>query len=275
MTSSSLTPASDKRSALKTAKKKQDTASLIQFLVIGFSGGTLLIQLLLFGAFAKLASKPAPSLVQLSNGDAIAVTAQDSKAREPETIKRFVADSLILLMSWHNQLPAQRDANGTLLPPSPDPGMSLDVGGKTMRVTSPAYQASYAFEESFREELIALLASSTPQAVFTGQVQTLLSFQAITEPEELEPGRWQLSVVGNLIQSKVGTAQTQHQPFNRKIIVRAIETPALPEEGELATALALAVHSVRQSGLEIESMEALDESFTASASPVKPIAPVK
>ena len=264
MTSSPIAPTSDKRSALKVAKKKQDAASLIQFLVIGLSGGTLLVQLLLFGAYAKLASKPAPSLVQLSNGDAIAVAATDSKAREPETIKRFVADSLIVLMSWHNQLPAQRDANGTLLPPSPDPGMSLDVRGKTLRVTSPAYQASFAFEETFREELIALLATSTPPAVFTGQVQQLLSFQAITEPEELEPGRWQLSVVGHLIQSKVGTAQTQRQPFNRKIIVRAIDTPALPEEGTLATALALAVQNIRQSGLEIESMEALDESFTAA-----------
>lgn len=264
MTSSPLAPTSDKRSALKRAKQQQDAASLTQFLVIGLSGTTLLTQLLLWGAYTQLARKPAPSLVQLSTGEAIAVTATDPLAREPDTIKRFVADSLIVLMSWHNQLPPQRDANGTVLPPAPDPGMSLEVQGKTMRVTSPAYQASYAFEETFREELMALLASSTPPAVFNGQVQQLLSFQAITEPEAIEPGRWQLSVVGHLIQSQVGTAQTQRQPFNRKIVVRAIDTPPLPQDGALATPLAQAVQIIRQSGLEIESMEALDPSFSSA-----------
>lgn len=262
MTHSPLAPAATpKRDALKTAKKQQDAAALTQFLVIGLSAATLLIQLLLLGAFAKLAAKPAPSLVQLQTGEAIAVTAQDHQAREPETIKRFVADALILLMSWHNQLPAQRDDNGTLLPPATDPGMTLNLNGKQLRLTSTAYQASFAFDEAFREELVQLLASSTPGGVFTGQVQTLLSLQAITEPEELEPGRWQLSVVGHLIQSQVGTAQTQRQPFNRRIIIRAVDTPPLPAAGELASPWALAVHSIRQAGLEIESMEALDEPF--------------
>jgi len=253
-----------KRDALRAAKKRQDAASLVQFLVIGCSGATLLLQLLLFGAFAKLASKPAPSLVQLQTGESIAVTATDSKAREPENIKRFVADSLILLMSWHNQLPAQRDANGTLLPPGTDPGMALNVEGKTLRLTSPAYQASFAFDEVFREELVNLLATSTPHEVFTGQVQTLLSFQAITEPEEIEPGRWQLSVVGNLIRARVGTAETESEPFNRQITVRAIDTPPLPEDGEFSSSVALAVHGIRRAGLEIESMEALDDSLTSS-----------
>ena len=262
--SSAKAEAKSKRDALRAAKQNQDAAARVQFLVIVCSGATLLIQLLLFGAFAKLASKPAPSLVQLSNGDAIAVKATHSKAREPATIKHFVADSLILLMSWHNQLPAQRDANGTLLPPGTDPGMALNIEGKTLRLTSPAYQASYAFDEAFREDLVKLLATSTPHGVFTGQVQTLLSFQAITEPEELEPGRWQLTVVGQLIQSKVGTAQTQRKPFNRTLIVRAIDTPPLPEDGSLASPLALAVHGIRQAGLEIESMEALDETFAVA-----------
>lgn len=267
MTTSTAAPAAtdstSKRNALKAAKQQQDAAALTQFLMIGLSGATLFIQLLLFGSFAKLANKPAPSLVQLQTGESIAVTAMGSQAREPENIKRFVADSLILLMSWHNQLPAQRDANGTLLPPGRDPGMELNVNGKTLRLTSPAYQASFAFDEAFREELVGLLATQTPKGVFTGEVQTLLSFQAITEPEEIEPGRWQLSVVGNVIKSRVGTAQTERQPFNRQIIVRAIDTPPLPDGGALSSPIALVVHSVRQAGLEIESMEALDASLTS------------
>lgn len=253
-----------KRKALKAAKQKQDALALTHLLVVGLSGVTLLVQLLLFAAFAKLANKPTPSLVQLQTGEAVSVTATDSQAREPELIKRFVADSLILLMSWHNLLPAQRDANGTLLPPSLDNGMELNVNGKTLRLTSPAYQASFAFDEAFREELVELLATGTPNGVFTGQVQTLLSFQAITEPEQIEPGRWRLSVVGNIITSQVGTAQTQRQPFNRQIIVRAIDTPPLPQDGALSSPIALAVHSIRQAQLEIESMEALDESFTSA-----------
>ena len=269
MTTSNLPPgaadASSKRNALKTAKKKQDAAALTHLVVMGSCGATLFLQLLLFGAFAKLANQPAPSLVQLQTGEAVAVGAMGNQDRHPETIKRFVADSLILLMSWHNQLPAQRDANGTLLPAGTDPGMEISVRGKTQRLTSPAYQASFVFDEAFRQELVELLANSTPKEVFTGQIQSLLTFQAITEPEEIEPGRWQLSVVGNVIQSRVGTAQTESKPFNRKIIVRAIDTPPLPEDGALSSPIGLAVHAVRQAGLEIESMEALDDSFVSFA----------
>lgn len=253
-TPSQTTP---KREALKAAKKRQDASSLAQFLLLGLIGTNLVVSLGLLGLYGTLAGKPVPSLVQLATGEAIRVAPQDSKAREPETIKRFVADSLILLMSWNNQLPPQRDENGSLLPPLADPGMALKLDGKDVRLTSTAYQASYAFDEAFREELVEQLAAQTPTGVFDGSAQTLLTLQAITEPEEIEPGRWTISVVGNVVSAQANTGQTTREPFNRTLIVRAIDSPPLPLNGEAATPLALAVQSVRQSGLEIESMEAL------------------
>ena len=254
-------PKALKLNRLRQDKRKRDSIALIALTSLGLAGTSLIVQLFLFLAYAQLARKPAPSLVQLNDGEAIAVQAMGSLERDPAVIQRFVTDSLILLMSWHNNLPAGRDDYGNLGEPIEDQGVEVtDGNGDRRRITTSAFQASFTFNEGFRQELVQLLAEMTPEAVFTSKVQSLLMFQAVTQPKLIEPGKWSLSVVGYLVQSKTGHADTQRIPFNKEVIVKAVDTPPLPGDGALSSPLEAAVSGIRQAGLEIELMQDLQPS---------------
>lgn len=240
-------------------KRNRDSMALVALTSLGLAGISLVVQLFLFLAYAQLARKPAPSLVQLTNGETIAVRAMGSLERDPAVVQRFVTDSLILLMSWHPRLPASRDRYGNLAEAQTDTGVEVsDAQGNQRRITTTAFQASFTFAEHFRQELVQLLAQMTPEGVFSGKAQTLLMFQAVTQPESLGPGRWSVSVVGHLVYSKTGSAETQRIPFNKQVIVRAVDTPPLPHDGALASPLEAAVQGIRQAGLEIEQMQDLE-----------------
>lgn len=261
-------PKALKLNRLRQDKRKRDSIALIALTSLGLAGTSLLAQLFLFLAYAQLARKPAPSLVQLNDGQAIAVRAMGTVERDPLVVQRFVTDSLILLMSWHNNLPAGRDDYGNLGEPLEDLGIEVTNGkGDRRRVTTSAFQASFTFSESFRPELLQLLAEMTPEAVFTGKVQSLLMFQAVTQPKLIAPGKWSLYVVGYLVQSKTGSADTQRIPFNKEVIVRAVDTPPLPSNGELASPLEQAISGIRQAGLEIELMRDLESAVPVAPSP--------
>jgi len=252
------TPKAERLGRLRQDKRQRDVAAVMGLCALGLAAGSLVTQLFLFLAYAQLARKPAPSLVQLSNGDTITVQAMGSLERDPAVVQRFVTDSLILLMSWHNRLPAGRDDYGNLAETQTDPGIEVqDSQGKRKRITTAAFQASFTFSEGFRKELVQLIAQMTPESVFTGQAQTLLMFEAVTLPQELETERWSVSVVGHLVQSRPGSAETERIPFNKEVVVRAVDTPSLPAEGELAAPLEAAVYGIRQAGLEIELMRDL------------------
>ena len=180
-------PKALKLNRLRQDKRKRDSIALMTLTALGLAATSLIIQLFLFLAYAQLARKPAPSLVQLKTGDTIAVQAMGSLERDPAVIQRFVTDSLILLMSWHNHLPAVRDDYGNLGEPLKDPGIEVTgENGVRRRITTSAFQASFTFSEGFRQELVQLLAEMTPEAVFTGKVQSLLMFQPgyLTSEEE-------------------------------------------------------------------------------------------
>lgn len=251
-------PKTLKLNRLRQDKHKRDSMALVAIASLGLATSSLVTQLFLFFAYAQLARKPAPSLVQLNSGETLSVLPLGSLDRDAAVVQRFVSDSLILLMSWHNRWPAGRDDYGNLADVQTDPGIEVtDTKGNRKRITTAAFQASFTFSESFRQELVQLLAQMTPEAVFTGKLQSLLMFQSVTQPKEIEPGRWSVSVVGYLVQSKTSSADTKRIPFNKEVIIRAVDTPSLPAKGELASPLEFAVYGIRRSGLEIELMRDL------------------
>lgn len=260
MTSSldSTTPQNPKREKVQKQKAERDFLALLNLGSIAIQGISLLVMLLLFVTYWKLSSRPVPSLVQLANGTAVTTRALGNKERSREVIQRFTTDSLTLLMSWQQQIPSAEvtpDGRPVLVN---DPGMKVKVGSSDGLITSRSYQASFAFSEEFRNDLITLLGSMTPPSVFTGQTQTALVFRSVTEPEEIKEGEWRIAVVGNLIQSNVGEGTTKTIFFNKEILLRAIDTPELPANGQFASPFEAAVYAVRQSGLEIYSMKDLE-----------------
>lgn len=210
-------------------------------------------------AYTRLiAQKPPAALVQLSDGSSIAVEARPHDDREPEVIRKFVADSLIYLMNWSADLPATEPISKfdeTASIPR-DPGVEIQLAnGFSQKVTTPAWQASFTLAEDFRREFLQKLAEMTPDDIFTGGKEVVLKLRNITPPQALDdqPGAWSVDVVADLLLYSQETPEGKAVPFNKRVYVHSIDVPPLPKSDTL-TPLAIAIYSVRQAGLEITGM---------------------
>jgi hypothetical protein len=227
--------------------------ALFVLISVGFSGLTLLLQMVVVANVINIAKKPAPSLVQLSNGEAIKVQAISSQERSLEVVQRFTTESLILLMSWTNDLPSTSGENKAV-----DPGALVKTQSGEKRITTSTFQASFTLNENLRDEVVKLLAEITPAEVFSGNVKTALKFQHVTIPSPVEPGKWKITVVGTLLKYQRGRGDVTKVPFNKELIIQAIDTPALPKDGKFSNELETLVYTIRQAGLEIVSMKDID-----------------
>lgn len=227
--------------------------ALFVLISVGFSGLTLLLQMVVVANVINIAKKPAPSLVQLSNGEAIKVQAISSQDRSLEVVQRFTTESLILLMSWTNDLPSTNGENKAV-----DPGALVKTQTGEKRITTSTFQASFTLNENLRDEMVKLLAEMTPAEVFSGNVKTTLKFQHVTIPSLVEQGKWKITVVGTLLKYQRGRGDVTKVPFNKELIIQAIDTPALPKDGKFSNELETLVYTIRQAGLEIVSMKDID-----------------
>jgi hypothetical protein len=249
---------------LKIDKGSKNIVALVALISIGISGLTLLLQLVVLGSVVSIARKPAPSLVQLSDGQAIKVQAIGSYERAPDVVQRFVTDSLTMLMSWTNEIPG---TEGEVKPI--DQGSLVKTKQGDKRITATAFQASFTLSDELRDEMMKILADMTPAEVFRGDVKTTLKFQHVTVPTpvgDIQNGRWKINVVATLIQYQRGRGDTVKIPFNKEIIVQAIDTPQLPKAGKFANEIESLVYTIRQAGLEIVSMKDIEGTESSQTS---------
>jgi hypothetical protein len=238
---------------LQVDKGNKNFVALFALISVGFSGFTLLLQLVIVASVINIAKKPAPSLVQLSNGEAIKVQAIGGQERSLEVVQRFATESLILLMSWTSELPGTNGDNKAV-----DPGALVKTQAGEKRITTSTFQASFTLTENLRDEMVKLLAEMTPPEVFSGNVKTTLKFQHVTIPTLIAQGKWKIVVVGTLLKYQRGRGDVTKVPFNKELIVQAIDTPALPKDGKFSNELETLVYTIRQAGLEIVSMKDID-----------------
>ncbi|MGD2184388.1 hypothetical protein [Lusitaniella coriacea] len=209
---------------------------------------------LLYGSYARLVERPAPSLVQLSDGTAIEVAPLGSRERTPEVVKRFAVDALTLMMNWSGTLPAQNAEE--VARPQPDPGIELTEFSGRQKVTTAAWQGSFALSEDFRPTFLLALAEMTPPQVFGGEMEVALMPLQVGEPLKIAEGRWKLSMVANLMVFARGKNLGDVIPFNKEIFVRATEAPRI---GASSGSYARQIAAIRASGLEIYRMSELEE----------------
>ena len=227
-------------------------ANLAASCVVGF---LILINL----AYTRtLSQKPPGALVQLSDGTSIAVEEKPSYDRDPAVIRKFVSDSLIYLMNWSSDLPNSDPVSrfDTSSSAPKDQGVAIKIAnGFSKRVTTPAWQASYTLEETFRTEFLQKLAQMTPQEIFTGHKEVVLKLRNISEPTPLpdKQGSWTVDVVADLMVYSQENPQGKGVSFNKRVYVRSIDVPSPPDANNLSS-LAAAIYAVRLSGLEITGM---------------------
>jgi hypothetical protein len=213
----------------------------------------LFIVLLGLGVWA-LARRPAPTLVQLAGGESVRVHGVNSLERDPAAVRKFVGEVSSLLFNWSDQVSVTGDSGEKL---RRDPGVAVGEGEKD-KVTAPAWEASFALAVDFREPFLQKLAKLIPPSVWSGQTQVVLEVSHLGEPELLEPGKWKVSQVANLLIFNGRQPTGQVIPFNKEFYLRAIDTPPLPLP-QAATPLQRTVYRIREANLEIYQIEDLKD----------------
>jgi hypothetical protein len=222
-----------------------DMLGFVAIASIALNAGVLLTQVLLFFSYSNLSKKPVPTLVQLGTGEAITATALGSKERSPEVITKFVSRTLTMLMSWSGTIPGDNDA----AKPLPDSGVDIQAGAVRSKVTTSTYQAAFAISEDFRKEFLAELGKLTPSSVFNGTVKVIFVPLEIQKPVLIEPGKWKVVVIANLLVLDQSDITGKAIPFNKEV--------EAPEFQPGLSGIFLAVQQMRASGLEIYAIRDL------------------
>ena len=235
--------------------EKRNTNYLPLF-VLGSVGMQLVILSVLFlqaSALSRLSRQAAPTLVQMQDGQAIRVAAMGSQERSPETIRRFVNDTLVLMFNWSGRLPTATADEASQ--PKSDPGLPVEVERGKRKVATASWQASFAFSEAFRQAFLQRVAELTPPGVFSGTTQVVMVVTHVSHPEEVGDGRWKVDMVAHLYVFNDANALGKAIPFNREVFVEAVTAPAVPD-GD--TPLEQAIYHIRQAGLQIYAIRELE-----------------
>ncbi|MBW4595417.1 MAG: hypothetical protein KME46_21555 [Brasilonema angustatum HA4187-MV1] len=216
---------------------------------------TFFLLVLLYGAYSTLSKKEPPSLVQLQDGKSIKAIPLGSRERTPQVVTRFINDTMILMMNASGSLPATTPEEAR--EPKIDSGVDIRaVGNGRSKVTTAAWQASAALSEDFRKEFLKLLADTTPQGVFKGTTQMVLTPLSIQPPVKIAEGKWKVKMVANLTVFDRRNNLGEIIPFNKEIFVQAVEAPDPPVQ---MTGLTAVIYGVRSSGLEIYAIRDTSE----------------
>lgn len=201
---------------------------------------------------AKLARRPAPTLVELVDGRSVQVGAEASLYRSPQNIQYFVSQIATMLFSASGTLEGSGAVPKSTLKPTLDPGVELS--GNSFRgkrkVTTTAWEASFALSEEFRSAFLPELAQITPAGAFNGTTQTVLVINHLSEPEPIEAGKWKLKMIANLYTFTAGDRVGKAVPVNKDIYVRAVYVTPQPLP-DLASEIQRVVYNARAAGLEI------------------------
>lgn len=213
---------------------------------VGLNGLALFLIFILTLWIATLANKPAPTLVELSDGSSLSVGARDALARTPASSTAFVAEKMRRLFSW-SAVSVNPDTNAPVL----DKGVSVSGEGFTAyKVPTDTENAAYALSEdsNFRETFLRQLAPLVPLSVFTGTLKTYLLISHVSDPVVVQPNAWKLDMVATLITFKGNDQVGSSIAFNKTVYVRSV----LPPPGEQSPdATIRQIARERRSGLEI------------------------
>jgi hypothetical protein len=202
--------------------KKQ--IALIFMMTVATNAISILI--FIFTGLIMIHSRPRNSFVQLTNGKVIQVTAAQVYERTPQTIRKFVKDSLTLMFNWNGYYtdPVTKETKFDV---------GIPIGDGKRRVPTVAMYASFAFQEQIRTPMLEQIAPLVPANLFdpiapgqtiSSKPRCILIIYYLGDPLPVSQGVWKIEVVSGLIQfdplNPQGKLRTE---FNKIIRVRAVE----------------------------------------------------
>lgn len=235
-------------------KKRQRTGNILTtFAIATFSLHLLVILLFIFQGLQirQLSLRKPPNFVEMIDGKPVG--AIDDLERSPEAIQQFVTKTMTSMFNWSGTLPPKSIEEVTK--PLPDPGILVrtPVAG-SKRVTTSSWVASFAISEDFRKGFLSAIAQMTPPEVFATFPNQAISAQLVIKrvypPKKIAPGKWRVGMVADLIQKKRIDNRSKITPFNKDLLVRAVDYYPYPQNDN-STDLQKAIYSNRADKLEI------------------------
>ncbi len=234
-------------------QKKQVVNVLALFAIATFSLHLLTLFILIVQGLTirQLSLQKSPTFVQLIDGKP--VNTIDNLAREPQAIRQFVSKTMVSMFNWSGNLPPQSIEQ--VSKPQADSGVLIKTpSGGVKKVATSSWLASFALGEDFRKGFLSQIADMTPPEIFSDsperKMSTKLAIAQIYPPEKIAPDKWRVGLVANLIQTKGTDNRKVIIPFNKDVIVQAIDSFKHPLPQQI-TDLQQAIYSVRADNLEI------------------------
>lgn len=211
---------------LKPENRKNSPLPLLVVGTFGLHLFTLLLLIFNGSMLQQLSRQLTPqSLVQLVDGRTITVDPQPNLERQPEAIRRFVGETMSLMLTWSQQQP---------------PTQVWEI-------------TSQLVADDFKQKLKSQLTNLSPDSQFENVnrgAENVLVIQKISQPTEIDNGKWKVEMFANQLVFSSYDKLGKSVSFNKQILVRAIEQPAtsLPNA---AQPLHFAAYRLGEARLEI------------------------
>ncbi|MBW4560068.1 MAG: hypothetical protein KME32_02740 [Mojavia pulchra JT2-VF2] len=211
---------------LKPENQKNSILPLFAVGTFGLHLFTLLV-IMFHGSILQQVNRQATlqSLVQLIDGRAITVDAQENLERHPETIRRFIGETMTLMLTWSQQQP---------------PKTVWDISSDLI---------TDEFQPKFQSEITNLI-SNNKLGNFSKFTENILVIQRISQPTKIAEGKWKAEMIANQLVFQGSDRLGESIPVNKKIFVQAIDEQAtsLPNA---PTPLNLGVYRLGEARLKI------------------------
>lgn len=191
---------------MQILKPENRKNSVLPVFAVGTFGLSLLTLLLLMFHKSMLQDLErqltSQTLVQLFDGRAITVNSQPNLERHPETIRRFVGESMTFLLTWS---PKQ--------PPT------------TIWDSSNGFIANN-IKQKFQSEVISLHPANKFDTI-NKVAETALVLVSISQPTKIGDGKWKLELIANQLIFNPADNLGDSVSLKKQILVRAIDQEAI------------------------------------------------
>ena len=184
---------------LKSQNQKSNILPLFAIGTLGLHLLSLLVLLFHWSLLQRLNGQTMlPSLVQLVDGRTMSVQPQSSWLRHPQAIRRFVGESLSLMLTWSPKQP---------------PSVVWDVSSQLVRDD---------FHVQFQAQMLKLIGGKS-LAGFNGSTEQILVIQRISQPEVVAEGKWRLELLGHQLVFQGSDRLGVSIPVHKQVFVAATD----------------------------------------------------
>ncbi|MEL6601732.1 MAG: hypothetical protein AAFP20_00720 [Cyanobacteria bacterium J06614_10] len=216
--------------------------------MMALAASNLLVLLMMFwlaASVSRIANRQAPTLVQQVGGQAFVARPVDYDYRDPQVLQNVAREWALLNFSF-GELPQINH-------------QTEEVSYEGISLPEQTVTASYLFTDTTRDTYLRGFASNiyTEDSKRSG-ISSLYMPYRISAPRQLEPGRWEVDVIGSRLISTPENPSGELVPTNVRLEMVAAEVPLLALE-EDPTDAAKTTYRLLESGVRIDKITALKE----------------